>query len=133
MYGCESNNHSRKVGDDLYIWDVHRLIRRAKELPRMQIPLSQIAEIDELWWYQTDSDIPTPQTLSEHMILVQKADLKYPIILCSEGRLMDGMHRVVRALAEGQATISAVKFEETPEPDFINVDVDSLPYPDEDV
>jgi hypothetical protein len=41
---------------------------------------------------------------------------------------MDGMHRVCKALIEGRETISAVRFEEDPEPDYINVHPDSLPY-----
>lgn len=50
------------------------------------------------------------------MKLVQQADLKYPIILCSDGRLMDGMHWVIKALLEGHIEIQAVQFENTPEP-----------------
>ena len=43
---------------------------------------------------------------------------------------MDGMHRVVRALLEGRATISAVQFEVHPDPDLRNCRPDELPYPD---
>lgn len=41
---------------------------------------------------------------------------------------MDGMHRVGKALLEGNKTIKAVRFEETPEPDYIDVKPDELPY-----
>ena len=67
------------------------------------------------------------------MTLVRDADLAYPILLCAEGRLMDGMHRLVKALLEGRTEIQAIKFPVTPKSDYINVPEDELPYPDEAV
>ena len=65
------------------------------------------------------------------MKLVQETDLMHPIILCGEGRLMDGMHRAVKALMERRKTVDVVQFYSTPEPDFINVPLNDLPYQDE--
>ncbi|ENW08290.1 hypothetical protein F934_00465 [Acinetobacter beijerinckii ANC 3835] len=59
---------------------------------------------------------------------MQEADLSYPIILCAQGRVMDGMHRVAKASLLKQTEILAVHFEQTPEPDFINVSEDDLNY-----
>lgn len=67
------------------------------------------------------------------MALVQAADLNHPIILCGEGRVMDGMHRLVKALLEEREAILAVKFENTPEPDYIDPNPESLSYGDEDL
>ena len=41
---------------------------------------------------------------------------------------MDGMHRVCLALMDEQKTIRAVRFANDPEPDYIGVDPDNLPY-----
>jgi hypothetical protein len=49
----------------------------------------------------------------------------------SDGRVMDGMHRVVRAALEGRERIDAVRFEVDPEPDTVNVDESELPYEEE--
>ena len=131
--------HSRRVGSDQHIWDVHRLIRAARDLPVRSVPLSEIAEVDEDWWYAGDGEPgsddvrPTPRSIAAHMALAKEADPAHPIILCADGRLMDGMHRVVRALAEGRTHIDAVRFATTPEPDHVNVAIDDLPYPDEEV
>ena len=46
---------------------------------------------------------------------------------------MDGMHRLVKALLEERETVLAVKFEKTPEPDYINPASESLSYEDEDL
>jgi len=41
---------------------------------------------------------------------------------------MDGMHRICKALLQGQNDIEAVRFDHDPEPDYIGVDPDELPY-----
>ena len=35
------------------------------------------------------------------MRLVERAELAYPIILAPDGRVLDGMHRVAKALLQG--------------------------------
>ena len=60
--------------------------------------------------------------------LIQETDLRHPIILSADGRVLDGMHRVARAYLEGHATIEGVPFEVDPEPDYIDVNLDDLPY-----
>lgn len=120
--------HFRKVGNDTYIWDVHNLVELTKNIKVKEISLSEIRELEEPYWYP-DSH-PTTQEIIEHLKLIQEADLSYPIILCSQGRLMDGMHRVGKAKISGKDLISVVQFEVDPKPDFINVDEDDLAYDD---
>ena len=66
--------------------------------------------------------------LNRYDRLIKETDLSYPIILSSDGRVMDGMHRVAKALLGGQETIEAVQFSQDPEPDYIDVLPDDLPY-----
>ena len=56
--------------------------------------------------------------------------LELPIILSSDGRVMDGMHRVAKAALLGHETIPAVQFTSDPEPDFVDVQPEDLPYED---
>jgi hypothetical protein len=63
--------------------------------------------------------ITSARELAEHVMRVNAVDMDHPVILDGEGFIMDGWHRVVRALAEGRETIKAVRFEETPPPDFV--------------
>jgi hypothetical protein len=120
--------HFRKVGNDTYIWDVHNLVELTKKFKVKEIPLSEIRELEEPYWYPESH--PTTQEIIEHMQLIQEADLSYPIILCSQGRLMDGMHRVGKAKILGKDLISVVQFNVDPKPDFINIDEDDLTYDD---
>ena len=60
--------------------------------------------------------------------MIEKADMSFPIILSSDGRVMDGMHRVAKAVLKEYETIEAVKFSLDPEPDYKDVHPDELPY-----
>jgi len=120
--------HARLVGQDRHIWDIHRLVKLSSNLPPFEVPINDIVEIDEDWWYAEQEAVPTPRSIAVHMALADSACLSHPIILCAEGRLMDGMHRVVKALRERRQTILAVRFPITPEPDYLNVPLSDLPY-----
>jgi len=63
-----------------------------------------------------------------HMGLVNAADLSFPVLLGADGQLMDGMHRVAKALLEGRSTVRAVQFAEQPDPDHRNVRPEELNY-----
>ena len=111
-----------------YAWDVDRLVELTKDLKRQRVRLDSIREIDENCWFGDKNDKPTCRSIVEHIRLVDKTDLSFPIILSSDGRVMDGMHRVAKALLKGQNTIEAVKFKRDPEPDYEDVHPDDLPY-----
>ena len=120
--------HFRRSGEDTMIWDVDRLVELSSDLPRRMVPLSSIRELDEAYWGNDDGPGMTCRQVVEHMRLIEEADLSFPIILCSEGRIMDGMHRVAKALLEGREEIEAVRFEEDAPPDYMNRKASDLPY-----
>ena len=93
--------HFKNTGTDILIWDVHKLVERSADFPVKDIPLAAIKELKENYWYQFAGDVPTCQSIADHFILMQEADLKYPIILNADGSVMDGMHRVCKAYALG--------------------------------
>src|SRR4030095_3845278 len=103
----------------LLAWDVDRLVTLTKRFPRIHVPLTAIRELDEPFW--SDDDTQTTRAAEEHSRLFETADLSFAIILSSDGRVMDGMHRVAKAVLLGRVTIAAVKFTDDPEPDHIGV------------
>ncbi len=111
-------------------WDVHRLIELSRGLPVRRIDVSSVAELDTIHWFDGTLERPTVRKVIEHAQLIREANLSYPIILGQDGRLMDGMHRVARALMDGHATVAAVRFEVDPEPDYRNCRPEDLPYDD---
>lgn len=118
----------RKSDDGLRAWDVGRLIELSRNFSVKRISISQIHEVNEPYWFEHEQALPTCMDVLSHIRLIEETDLCYPIILGVDGRLMDGMHRVLKALLQGKETIDAVQFESMPEPDFVGVAVEDLPY-----
>jgi hypothetical protein len=108
-------------------WDVDRLVELCDGLPVEEVALDDIAEIDSVYWFD-EWQRPTVRKVIEHFRLVQDVDMSHPIILGPDGRVMDGMHRVARALLDGQSTIAAVRLSVLPEPDHRDCRPDELPY-----
>lgn len=119
--------HLRPGLGGLLAWDIDRLIELSKELPVFQLPLSDIDDLDRPYWYD-HGYVPTCRSVAEHARLINAADLSFPIILSAEGDVMDGMHRVAKAVLEGRSSIAARQFFVDPEPDFVGIDPGDLPY-----
>ena len=109
-------------------WDVDRLIELSHALPIKDVDLASIDEIDSVYWFDDQLERPTVRRVVDHARLIEEVDLSHPIILGIDGRVMDGMHRIAKALLQGRATIRAVQFETHPEPDYRNCRPEDLPY-----
>lgn len=109
-------------------WDVDRLIELSAEFPIVDFPIEEIKEIESSYWNRGNDSKLTVRDIVDHFKLMIEADLEYPIILNVDGRVMDGMHRIAKALAAGHKTIKAVRFDYQPEPDFTDCVPDQLPY-----
>ena len=90
-------------------WSVPRLFELARELPIMDVPLNHLS------LYYTYEKL-TLRDMVMHMRAVNAADLDKPIILDEDGELMDGRHRIMKAMLTGAETIKAVRFDENPSP-----------------
>lgn len=104
-----------------------KLIDLSKEFEIIQAPLSSIDELKEVYWFSLGAP-PIMEEIALHAKQIYEADTSYPIVLCPEGRVMDGMHRDCKAFLESHETISAVKFTELHEPDYIGKNPQELPY-----
>jgi hypothetical protein len=109
-------------------WNVERLIGLSSRLPVDKVAVDSIGEVDSAYWFDAGSDLPTVRRIIEHMRLVLQVDTSHPIILGPDGRVLDGMHRIARAILDGHSTIRAVRFEVLPEPDFRDCRPEDLPY-----
>jgi hypothetical protein len=107
-------------------WDVDRLIELSNALPVKNVDLASIDEIDSAYWFDERLERPTVRSVVDHARLIEEVDLSYPIILGVDGRVMDGMHRIAKALLQGRATIRAVQFET--HLDYRNCRPEDLPY-----
>ena len=119
--------HFRQSDRGLLAWDVLRLIELTKKNQVVQVPLSEIRELRETYWFGLGA-LPITEDIAQHAKQIYEAELSYPIILCPEGRVMDGMHRVCKAHLEKRKFISAVKLTELHEPDYVGKQPEELPY-----
>lgn len=96
------------------VWLVSVLIERSKTLEPFDLPLVALFVGQHVW-----DPIESAVDLAAHMKRVMAADMNCPIILDAEGFVMDGWHRITRALVEGHSTVKAVRFDETPPCDYV--------------
>ena len=102
------------------IWKIERLWKIASSLPVKDVMLAGISNLDEVSWFgDTPDESPTCRRVANHAKRIYEAEFDYPVILSSEGWVMDGMHRVCKAYLLGWQTIKAVQFTQNPEPDEI--------------
>jgi len=90
-------------------WSVARLCELSKGLTLLTIPLDHLC-VSYLYENLRLRDMVS------HMKAVNEADLNYPIILDEDGDIMDGRHRVMKAMLQGHETILAVRFDKNPRP-----------------
>lgn len=104
---CKPKEQVAKLGR--HVWSVPRLFELSKSLEVMDVPLKH------LHMYYTYERL-TLRELVGHMKAALDADLKYPIILDEDGEIMDGRHRLMKAMLTGKKTIKAVRFNKNPNP-----------------
>ena len=104
------NQGDEHVIDGKTKYSCARLFHLAKDLPVFDLPL---AALD---LSSTPFDGENMMDLAYHARKIMDADLSYPIILFQDGVVADGRHRIIRALADGKATIKAVRLEHNPTP-----------------
>ncbi len=119
----------KPVGNNKFdAWDVDKLVEMTKNLPIQSIRIDDIKELYENYWYQNTDTIPTPKSIADHAKLALESDLKYPIILSKDGRVMDGMHRVLKAILQGDDSIQVIQIDSDLVPDFRAISESDLPY-----
>lgn len=92
-----------------YYWSVARLVTLSKDLPVFKVPLSHLDMSDTV-------EEGTLRQFVGQMQAVLDSDLSYPIILDEDGSIMDGRHRLMKAIHLGKETIKVVRFEINPQP-----------------
>jgi len=103
------------ISGEEWFWYVRTLWAAAADLPVRKVAL------DDLPWHEDGcavlGDPPTWGALATHFRRAMDADLRCPIVLCPQGSIMDGMHRILRAHVEGIPTLPTVQLTEYPPPD----------------
>ena len=113
---------TQKVGEKYHVWHTERLWEATKDFPVIDIEIESLRHLDVVCWFD-DAFKATLRNVVEHFVRMENVDTDIPIILDPDGQIVDGAHRVAKAMANGQITIKAVQMLEVPPPDEI---VDSI-------
>lgn len=103
---CFSDDQSITLGERVY--NVHAAILMAEKIPAKKLALDD---------FNIEYKAPCADNFRDfvaHIKLVNDADLSYPILLNENGALIDGKHRLAKAILEGKKTISAKRFLKDP-------------------
>lgn len=87
-------------------WNIRDLRAAVAGQPVFDLPLSLIPLKEHQF------NCPDIFEFARHMLHVQQADLSHPVIMDEYGWIMDGRHRIVKALLEGYTTIKCVRLPE---------------------
>lgn len=108
----------RFFSDGRGIWYIDRLWPHADGLPTEDLAIADVRELDEVCWFNDTWGVrPTCRLVIEHCQRILAADLSYPVMLTPDGSILDGVHRIAKALMNGQTTVKAVRIREMPPPD----------------
>ncbi len=92
-------------------WSSETLFQAAAKLEPFDMPLQGIYLGSNIW-----SPVTCVSDMARHVQRIQEASFDYPIILDEDGFIMDGWHRVTKAIIEKRPTIRAVRFVNNPAP-----------------
>ncbi len=128
------DSHTHTSNDHRY--DVYKLIELARPFESSEIPIASIgqAALEDRCWDDLNEALFSPKQFldsyesagswaaletahpewKEHIKRVAQADLSHPILICKD-EMLDGMHRLIRALSEGRTSILAKHFDALPD------------------
>ena len=128
-YGAWKNHiHQTNRGGVVRTYSMPYLWEKAKNLPVSEMEPTDVPEFEFLmdcdaaaiWGKRPDVGRAFEFKMSDfrhHAKRVMEADLEYPVILNPEGGMMDGIHRLMKALILGEK-VKVVQFDEWPEPNL---------------
>ena len=120
------HSYSRENSDGTFAgWNVKRLWQLSKALPVENKPIQAFQEAIDKWISFDSVEQPDGRMTAsidiEHFYRIKRASLKYPIILDMDGRIMDGMHRLMKTYLSDRPIILVVQFTKTPDPDIVYI------------
>lgn len=104
-------NHTCAVGNKWY--RIKTLIDCTKDLPVKECS-PEVFYLSLMVW----DDLKSVADFNGHVARTLSADLSFPIILAPDGSILDGFHRIAKALLK-KRSVKYVKLRELPEADWV--------------
>jgi len=64
--------HLRPSKKGFFAWDVDKLVEKSRYFPEIIVPVEDIKELDENFWYRTSTSKPTCRSIAEHTKLINE-------------------------------------------------------------
>lgn len=109
VHVASEHDRSERYYEGNTYWYVTDLWAHAKQYEAFEIPLMAI---DISCSRQLANSI---YDLARQITRCRNASLEYPILLTPDGAICDGVHRVAKAISNGQTTIMAKRFVTMPQ------------------
>ena len=101
--------------DGRKVWYITTIWRAAEGLPVSDVPIASIRELDQVVWFSDAwGKKPTCRAVIDHCVRIMQAEFTHPVILGPDGGVLDGMHRIAKAMLDGATTVRAVMLVEMP-------------------
>lgn len=101
--------------DGKKFWYDTTLIKASKNLPVKSMPINNKLFDTKIYW-----TLDTFFDLNIHLKRISDSNLKYPVILSPSGKIIDGFHRLMKAIQLKKTTIKYVKLDKMPPHDFVD-------------
>lgn len=112
--------HRRFYSDGRGIWYIDRFWKMAESLPVEDLPIAEVRVLDEVCWFSERwGKLPTCRAVIEHCKRIIDADMSYPVIVGPNGDILDGVHRIAKAMLAGETSVRAVRIRALPAPDEV--------------
>ena len=106
------------------VWQIEDLWNAVEGMPVHHMPVELFVEqLQGTCWTQGDETV-TPNWVLSHTRRILGADLEYPMIIDSEGIILDGIHRLCKAVIEGRETVAVQRIVLMPDPSLAVIEDD---------
>lgn len=98
-------------------WEDATLWVAAKGKPIVELGIEELSKMPFCGW-----NSQTLKDIANEYMAVMSADIRFPILVTTDNIVMDGCHRIVKAILEGKTSIEAIVLDVTstdfPSPDY---------------
>jgi hypothetical protein len=105
------------INNKKYTWNVFNLWKLVSKMETEQVYIKDFNLDIDIWFKEYQK--PTVLNVVKHCQRMLNANLDFPIIIAPNGLVLDGMHRIGKALILGHSTIKAVRLQELPPPNSV--------------
>jgi len=89
-------------------WDMADLVALAATAPAKRVEVSSLSAVNKDVWFARTGRTPTLRALAAEFRQVWAADPDQPLLAVAGLGLIDGMHRLVRAMVDGRSHVALV-------------------------